>query len=418
MLCMKNTPSNRQLKKLWEICKFQNWFTFKSELFREKWEPILRISNIQNNWFSDDKLVFFDVNDYDNLDNYIVYPWELVIAMSWATTWKLAINNKNKNYYLNQRVGKFIFKEDVIKKYCHYFLWTKIEENLHKSSWSAIPNLSTKQILEIQIPLPPLEEQKKIVAYLDELNATISKLKSEYQSQLAMLDEMRNSSLDLAFWGSRERERERERAYNLNNWKWVKLAEVCEKITDGTHQTPTYFDSWFVFLSSKNVTSGKIDWDNIKYIDEKQHIEMQKRIAPKKWDILLAKNWTTGIAAIVDRDIIFDIYVSLALLRPQKNIIDNKYLLYFVNSPSAKQQFNKRIKWVGVPNLHLKEIKDVELPLPDLETQSQIVAHLDQVHQQITMLKTQVNSQIEHCDELWQSSLEKVLTQGVNNEFN
>ena len=88
MLCMKNTPSNRQLKKLWEICKFQNWFTFKSELFREKWEPILRISNIQNNWFSDDKLVFFDVNDYDNLDNYIVYPWELVIAMSWATTWK------------------------------------------------------------------------------------------------------------------------------------------------------------------------------------------------------------------------------------------------------------------------------------------------------------------------------------------
>lgn len=404
--------SNRQLKKLWEICKFQNWFTFKSELFREKWEPILRISNIQNNWFSDDKLVFFDVNDYDNLDNYIVYPWELVIAMSWATTWKLAINNKNKNYYLNQRVGKFIFKEDVTKKYCHYFLWTKIEENLHKSSWSAIPNLSTKQILEIQIPLPPLEEQKKIVAYLDELNATISKLKSEYQSQLAMLDEMRNSSLDLAFWGSRES------AYNLNNWKWVKLAEVCEKITDGTHQTPTYFDSWFVFLSSKNVTSGEIDWDNIKYIDEKQHIEMQKRIAPKKWDILLAKNWTTGIAAIVDRDIIFDIYVSLALLRPQKNIIDNKYLLYFVNSPSAKQQFNKRIKWVGVPNLHLKEIKDVELPLPDLETQSQIVAHLDQVHQQITMLKTQVNSQIEHCDELWQSSLEKVLTQGVNNEFN
>ena len=208
MLCMKNTPSNRQLKKLWEICKFQNWFTFKSELFREKWEPILRISNIQNNWFSDDKLVFFDVNDYDNLDNYIVSPWELVIAMSWATTWKLAINNKNKNYYLNQRVGKFIFKEDVTKKYCHYFLWTKIEENLHKSSWSAIPNLSTKQILEIQIPLPSLEEQKKIVAYLDELNATISKLKSEYQSQLAMLDEMRNSSLNLAFWGSRERERE------------------------------------------------------------------------------------------------------------------------------------------------------------------------------------------------------------------
>jgi|GEM_PF-1056370 len=60
-------------------------------------------------------------------------------------------------------------------------------------------SLNQKNILEKIIPLPPLEEQKKIVAYLDELNVTISKLKSEYQSQLAMLDEMRNSSLDLAF---------------------------------------------------------------------------------------------------------------------------------------------------------------------------------------------------------------------------
>jgi hsdS len=59
--------------------------------------------------------------------------------------------------------------------------------------------INKSQFSQIQIPLPPLEEQKKIVAYLDELNATISKLKSEYQSQLAMLDEMRNSSIDLAF---------------------------------------------------------------------------------------------------------------------------------------------------------------------------------------------------------------------------
>lgn len=75
---------------------------------------------------------------------------------------------------------------------------------MERASWAAQKNISVKDIAQIQIPLPPLEEQKKIVAYLDELNATISKLKSDYQSQLAMLDEMRNSSIDLAFWGSRE----------------------------------------------------------------------------------------------------------------------------------------------------------------------------------------------------------------------
>ena len=69
-------------------------------------------------------------------------------------------------------------------------------------------------------------------------------------------------------------------------WKIKKLKEICAKITDGTHQTPKYFDEGVIFLSSKNVTSGKIDWDNIKYIDEKQHLEMHKRVAPRVGDIL------------------------------------------------------------------------------------------------------------------------------------
>ena len=407
MLCMKNTPSNRQLKKLWEICKFQNWFTFKSELFREKWEPILRISNIQNNWFSDDKLVFFDVNDYDNLDNYIVYPWELVIAMSWATTWKLAINNKNKNYYLNQRVGKFIFKEDVTKKYCHYFLWTKIEENLHKSSWSAIPNLSTKQILEIQIPLPSLEEQKKIVAYLDELNATISKLKSEYQSQLAMLDEMRNSSLDLAFWGSRER----ERAYNLNNWKWVKLGGIAKTQSGGTpsRSNPLYRWEGIVRLKSWELE----DNDCItKYTETITLLGLENSSAKKftKGTLLLAMYgataWKLGILWI-------DAATNQAVCAIQntQNKFVEKYIYYFLLK--ERDKIIRDSFWWAQPNISKTYIDNIELPLPDLETQSQIVSHLDQVHQQITMLKTQVNSQIERCDELWQSSLEKVLTQGV-----
>ena len=397
--------SNRQLKKLWEICKFQNWFTFKSELFREKWEPILRISNIQNNWFSDDKLVFFDVNDYDNLDNYIVYPWELVIAMSWATTWKLAINNKNKSYYLNQRVGKFIFKEDVTKKYCHYFLWTKIEENLRKSSWSAIPNLSTKQILEIQIPLPPLEEQKKIVAYLDELNATISKLKSEYQSQLAMLDEMRNSSLDLAFWWSRER------AYNLNNWKWVKLGEIAKTQSGGTpsRSNPLYRWERIVRLKSWELE----DNDCItKYTETITLLGLENSSAKKftKGTLLLAMYgataWKLGILWI-------DAATNQAVCAIQntQNKFVEKYIYYFLLK--ERDKIIRDSFWWAQPNISKTYIDNIELPLPDLETQSQIVSHLDQVHQQITMLKTQVNSQIEHCDELWQSSLEKVLTQGV-----
>ena len=126
------------------------------------------------------------------------YNWSLPVIIYWDHT--------NVIKYIDfpficgaDWVKVFSFKEGCDPKYFYYALsFLKPKTQGYRRHYSLLK--------EIQIPLPPLEEQKKIVAYLDELNATISKLKSEYQSQLAMLDEMRNSSLDLAFWGSRERE--------------------------------------------------------------------------------------------------------------------------------------------------------------------------------------------------------------------
>lgn len=191
-------------------------------------------------------------------------------------------------------------------------------------------------------------------------------------------------------------------------WNKRKLSEVCHKITDGTHQTPKYFDTGYVFLSSKNVTSGKVDWDNIKYIDEKQHLAMQKRLSPRIGDVLLAKNGTTGVGAIVDREIEFDIYVSLALLRPLEGILP-EYLLYFVNSPLAKSQFNKRLKGAGVPNLHLKEIREVEMPFPtNMEEQKRIVAVLDEAFAALDRARTHAETNLKNARELFESYLDGV----------
>lgn len=192
-------------------------------------------------------------------------------------------------------------------------------------------------------------------------------------------------------------------------WEMKKLSEVCAKITDGTHQTPKYFTEGVIFLSSKNVTSGYIDWENIKYIDEKQHLEMHKRVAPRVNDILLAKNGTTGVAAIVDRAVVFDIYVSLALLRPLNGLF-SAYLLYFINSPSAKKQFNKRLKGIGVPNLHLEEIREVEIPFPPFPEQQRIVAILDEAFAAIAKAKANAEQNLRNAKELFESYLQGVFT--------
>lgn len=190
-------------------------------------------------------------------------------------------------------------------------------------------------------------------------------------------------------------------------WSVKKLKEVCAKITDGTHQTPKYFAEGVIFLSSKNVTSGKIDWDKIKYIDEKQHLEMHKRVAPRVGDILLAKNGTTGVAAMVDRDLVFDIYVSLAHIRVLDQVTPD-FMLYFINSPIAKKQFNKRLKGSGVPNLHLEEIREVEIPFPSIQEQQRIVDILDEAFAAIAKAKANAEQNLKNAKELFESYLQEV----------
>lgn len=176
-----------------------------------------------------------------------------------------------------------------------------------------------------------------------------------------------------------------------------KLKDIClTEITDGTHQTPTYSEYGYIFLSSKNVTTQKIDWDNVMFIPEKLHEELYKRVAPQIDDILLAKNGTTGVAAIVDRDIVFDIYVSLALIRPNTKIVMPRYLLYAINNPVVKGYFDSSLKGIGVPNLHLKNIRETPIKIYDLETQKAIVEKLDKVCELISLRK----QQLEKLDEL------------------
>lgn len=222
-------------------------------------------------------------------------------------------------------------------------------------------NITQGDIRAAPIPLPPLPEQRRIAAILDQADA----LRAKRREALAQLDRL-TQAIFVEMFGDHS-------AYEQRS-----LQEMCDLITDGTHQTPTYADEGIIFLSAKNVTSGEIDWKNIKYIPQSLHLELHRRLAPQRGDVLLAKNGTTGVAAIVDRDEIFDIYVSLALLRPKKDILPS-YLLAAVNSPLCGQQFSGALKGIGVPNLHLKDIRQATVPYPPMQKQQDFVTRMEHV---------------------------------------
>lgn len=176
-------------------------------------------------------------------------------------------------------------------------------------------------------------------------------------------------------------------------WAWSRLQSITSILTDGTHKTPTYSEKGYTFLSSKNVTSGKIDWNNIMYIPETLHQELYTRLAPKIGDILLEKNGTTGVAAIVDREEVFDIYVSLALIRVVENIVDPTYVLRSIGSSYIQDYFNGSLKGIGVPNLHLEHIRKALIPIPPYAEQDRIISRADMLLplvEQITIDETEL----------------------------
>ena len=159
------------------------------------------------------------------------------------------------------------------------------------------------------------------------------------------------------------------------------LQEISLRITDGTHITPKYLASGVPFLSVKNVREDGIDFDNVKYISTEEHNLLTKRSKPEKGDILLTKVGTIGIARAIESDREFSIFVSVALIKPKRDIVDPKFLEFALNSPSVRQQFFKRLKGIAVPDLHLEEIRLVTVPVPPLQTQRRIADVLAKTEQ-------------------------------------
>lgn len=255
-----------------------------------------------------------------------------------------------------------------------------------------VNNLNSKVVRDVIVPVPPLQEQKRIVAELDLLTEIIDK-------QNQQLNELNTLAQSIFYdmFGSVDN--------NTKNFMVKCLNEVFQLITDGTHQTPQYTDDilhGFKFLSAKDVVSGVIDWTRIKYIPESLHNELYKRLAPRRGDILLCKNGTTGICALVETDEVFDIYVSLALLRTEKEY-NKKYLVYAINNPSTKSQFDDSLKGVGVPNLHLGEIKKTKILVPPIELQSSFAKKIESIESQ----KQSINRSLAESQKLFDYTMDK-----------
>ena len=358
--------------RLGDVCEILNGYAFKSANYTDKGVRIIRISNVQKGYIEDNMPAFYPFDDI-NVAKYELFEGDLLLSLTGNVGRVGRLDKKFLPAALNQRVACIRIKDNTAldKSFLFDFLNSDSfeQKRILSSKGVAQKNMSTEWLKDYKIPLPPLDEQRKIAAVLDKVSDLIAKRKQ----QLDKLDELVKSRFVEMFGTLQD---------NENGFEVVTIENVCSLIKDGTHQTPQYTEDkaeGYKFLSSKDVMTQKIDWTDIKYIPKELHEKLYATIKPQRNDILMSKNGVNyGVAAVNDTDEIFDIYVSLALLRP-KEIIDPVFFRCVINNPETKRQFDSSIKGIGVPNLHLGEIKKTQIFLPPMELQKEFVAFVEQV---------------------------------------
>ena len=280
----------------------------------------------------------------------------------------------------------------------------------------------------ILIPLPPLDEQKRIVEKIEELLLLVEK----YEKAWTRLEElnkkfpldMQKAILGQAIQGKLVEQRAEEGTgqelfeaiqeekqklikegklkkqkalpeitedkipFEIpDTWKWVRLGELLYKLTDGAHSTPKYTEEGIPFISVKDLSSGYLNFDSCKYITEEEHSILFNRCNPEFGDILLTKVGTTGIPVIVDTDKQFSLFVSVALLKFNQLKLSNIFLKYLINSPLVQIQAKENTKGVGNKNWVMRDIANTIIPLPPLAEQKRIVEKIEELLPLVEKLK-------------------------------
>lgn len=309
---------------------------------------VKEISNdiINNYRLQDGDILFSHINSLEHMGKTAIYKNNPEIIIHGINLLLLRPNQKMiDSYYLNY----------LLKWYRQLGIFSSMANKAVNQA-----SINQSRLSQVEIPIPPLETQRKIVAILKKAD-TVKQSRSKSDSLIKQLSE----SLFYYMFGNPTN--------NSMNWDIVTLNQVCIKITDGTHITPNYKVNGIPFLSVKNISKGYIDFSNTKYISQEEHLFLTKKNKPEKGDILYSKVGTYGIAVIVDNKDEFSIFVSVALIKPNHLLINPQFLKFILNSSFVKHQADQRVKGIAVPDLHLNEIKQFKIPLPPLKVQEQFL---------------------------------------------
>jgi type I restriction enzyme S subunit len=445
-------PQGWEWCRLIDIASYINGFAFKSSSFKDTGVGIVKIGDISfNGELTPETMSRVDKSVIENLDqNLKVEAGDLVIAMSGATTGKLGFNKSNEVFYLNQRVGKFVSYQVNIH-YLYLPLTTKIAENLAKSTGSAIPNLSTGQINEIVFALPPLEEQHRIVAKVDELMSLCDALEAQTEASITAHQTLVETLLNALLLPNITQQKDSQSASPESSFADSREPALNDSFIDSWQRVAEHFDTLFTTAASidtlkqtilqlavmgklvpwskdaqenelkkylsfgprngfspKEVptvtdvsvlklgatTYGYLDLNQTKYVDIK--VEGDSHLWLREGDILIQRGNSAnyvGCNCLVKMDVEGVIYPDLMMKLRTVEHLSPEFLSIWLSSPKSRQFMWDRMTGTSgtMPKISKKIVESIPIIIPSIAVQALIVARVDELMTLCDQLKARLS---------------------------
>ena len=275
-----------------------------------------------------------------------------------------------------------------------------------------MPRVSTETMINLLIPIPPLAEQHRIVAKIEEV-LPYSEQYDKANRKLETLnksfpEDMKKSILQLAMQGKLVEQRAEEGTadglynqicfYNVKeykckdlslnydamdysiplSWEMVELNSILSFV-DYRGKTPNKVDEGIFLITASNIKSGYMDYTRKEYISEEEYLQRQSRGVTECGDLLFTTEAPMGNAAVCNlektscgqRIITFKEYL--------KNSVDLKLMMYFILSPQFQQQLKDNCTGTTAKGIKADKLKHLRIPLPPLEEQKRIVSRIEKL---------------------------------------
>ena len=297
----------------------------------------------------------------------------------------------------SQDFVNWICSKDLEPEFLKYLFIAEGEGLLRFASGAVHQTIYFPEAKAFHICHPPAQEQRRIVAILDEAFASIAIARANAEKNL-------QNARELFEQASHE-------AFNSKSSDWTSqlLSDCCAVFVDSAHRTPKYQADGIPALRPRDVVNGKLSLGSVARVSEDEYQIQSKRHRPARGDIVYSRELSLGWAAVLPDSPRVCLSQGMCLFRPKENL-NTFFLLHVLNGPLGRKQALRAAVGAAHPHINLGDIKAYKIPVPPKIEQERIVKLLDDLHIETQHLESIYQRKLAALDELKQSLLHQAFS--------